>query len=637
MPDNKYNISSRMNVPHPAEDGAIVEQLRSYEHSLEMEWGVNNVDPVVDDVPKKDDSIVPKKSVTSKDMPVLKKSSYDSMFTKSGAFSGVKNKIKSIKQISSIKKMCAINTTAILSPITNSPNTISDFCNQKYTALRQKISGLALKNMSNPFGIRAKNFYGRVGVQARLSYMTFKAICMMVANLAKKYAYITKVYVMHMVNVYINAKNSLSRKSGTVLLLIGLGIVLFQQLSMNIPSAILPLTHVSSAGTLDSVGSSPLPIKSDSTFEDNIFTTSYRIEKTVKKGNTLGSVLNRADISNDKRRNAMFRSMRQVFNPRNVFVGQKIIFDVVGGYSSHMQTHVQSMEIIINAEKSVVVSWDSSKNKYIAKMQYHPLKAIFKSAEGEIKSSLYLAMEKQDVKRGAIVDFITLFSFDVDFQRDIRKGDKFDIVYKEFLSTDGVYVRSSDISVAELSVQGNRRRYYQFTAKNGRTGYYDSLGKSGRKALMKTPIEGARLSSSFGNRLHPILGYTKLHNGTDFAAPRGTPIFAAGDGVVEYAGRKGANGIYVRIYHNGTYKTSYAHMSGIAKGVRNGRSVKQGKVIGYVGSTGRSTGNHLHYSVFKNGKPINSRLMKLPSGGSLKGDDLVLFKKIITPLMKDGQ
>ena len=740
MSDKKYKIPSRMKVPHPVEDEANVEQLLLYKHSLEMEWDESNLYPFAEDIPEKDDSTVAKKSLTLKGKTWRKKSSDDSIATKSSA----KNKVKSIK------KPKSANKKPILSSIVNS---ISNFFSQKYTALSQKILGFVLKCMPNDFWVKPKKFYDQVTAQVRLTYMTFKtickvvgsvakkfyslvtmlagwiymvfkaicnmvwilakkfyslvtmlagwiymvfkaicnmvwtlakkfyslvtmlagwtcivfkaiclmvcdlakkfyghvtaqvrwaymkfqAICARVANLAKKYGYITKVYVMHMMHVYITAKNSLSRKSGTALLLIGLALVLFQKLSANIPIAMLPLTHVSSAGTLDSVGSSPLPIKSDSTFENNIFTTSYRIEKRVEKGNTLGNVLNRANIANDKKRSVMFRSMRQIFNPRNVFVGQKIILDVVGGYSSHMPVHVQSMEIIIDAEKSIVVSWDSSENEYITKMVSHPLNIIFKSAEGEIESSLYLAMEKQGVKREAVVDFINLFSFDVDFQRDIRKGDKFDIGYKEFVSTDGVYVRNGDIYVAELYLQGSRRRYYQFTAKNGRTGYYDWLGRSGRKSLMKTPIEGARLSSGFGNRRHPILGYTKFHNGTDFAAPRGTPIFAAGDGVVEYAGRKGVNGIYVRIRHNGVYKTAYAHMSGIAKGVSAGKVVKQGKVIGYVGTTGRSTGNHLHYSVFNNGRPIDSRRMKLPSGASLKGDDLVAFKKLIKPLMKNGK
>ena len=733
-----------MNVPHPAEDEATVEQLLSYKHRLEMEWHESDLDPVTETIPKEDDSIVRKESVILKPKSRHKNSTDNSTVKGTSTVSGGKNKAKSNKNNNSI------NVRTILS---SAINRIGDFFNQKYRALRQKILGFVLNNMLKDFVTRAKKFYGHVTVPARLTSVAFKVICTMVANLAKKfyghvtvlvrltsvafkvictmvanlakkfyghvtvlvrltsvafkvictmvanlvkkfyghvtalvrltsvafkvictmvanlvkkfyghvtvlarltsvkfkvictilaklakkYVHITKVFIMYMVHVYITAKNSFSRKSGTILLLIGLSLVLYQKISANIPNAMLPLTHISSAGTLDNVGSSLLPIKSDSTFENNIFTTSYRIEKRVEKGNTLANVLNSANIANDKHRSVMVRSMRKIFNPQNVYVGQKIIFDIVGGYSSHVPAHVENMEIIIDAEKSVVVAWDSSEDKYITKMIYHPLKEIKKSANGEINSSLYLAMEKQGVKRGAVVDFINLFSFVVDFQRDTRSGDTFEIGYTEFVSTDGVYVRNGDIYMAELSLQGNRRRYYKFTKKNGRTGYYDSLGRSGRKSLMKTPIEGARMSSGFGNRVHPILGYSKFHNGTDFAAPRGTPIFAAGDGVVEYAGRKGLNGIYVRLRHNKVYKTAYAHLSGIAKGVSKGKSVKQGKVIGYVGTTGRSTGNHLHYSVFKNGKPIDSRRMKLPSAAPLKGADLETFKEAIKPLMKDGQ
>ena len=680
MSDKKCKIPSRMKAQHPAENEANVKDLFSNEHSLEMEWDLLNTNLVAEDISDNDDNIVPKRAVIS--TPDSTESSHNSITTKSNT----ENKAKSVEKIKSANKK------PILSPIVNS---IRDFFSQKYIALSQKILGFVLKNLPKDFGVRTKKFYGLVAVLVGWVYQAFKAICKMiwtlvnklcsyvvmlvcwvyrafkaickmiwtlvnklcsyvvmlvcwvyrvfkascrrVGNLAKRCGYITKVFVMHMTHVFITAKNSLARQSGTAILLMGFGLLFFQKLSENIPNSILPLTHLSAAGTLDIAGSSSLPVKSDSTFENSIFTTSYRIEKRVKKGNTLVNVLNNANIENDKHRSIMLRSMRQIFNPSSVFVGQKVILDVVGGYSPHIPVHVQSMEIIINAEKSVVVSWDSSKNEYITKMLYYPLKPLVKRANGTINFNMYSAMEKQGVKHEAVVDFINLFSFDVDFQRDIRKGDTFDIGYKEFVSTDGVYVRSGDIYVAELSLQGKRRRYYQFTTKDGRIGYYDWLGRSGRKSLMKTPIKGARMSSGFGDRLHPILGYTKFHNGTDFAAPKGTPIFAAGDGVVEYAGRKGINGIYVRIRHNGVYKTAYAHLSGIANGVRTGKRVKQGKVIGYVGTTGRSTGNHLHYSVFKKGKPIDSRRMKLPSGVSLKGTDLVAFKKAIKPLMKDGQ
>jgi len=160
----------------------------------------------------------------------------------------------------------------------------------------------------------------------------------------------------------------------------------------------------------------------------------------------------------------------------------------------------------------------------------------------------------------------------------------------------------------------------------GEADYFDPKGQSVRKALLRTPIDGARISSGYGKRRHPILGYNKMHRGVDFSAPRGTPVYAAGKGVVEYASRNGAYGKYIRIRHGGEFKTAYAHLKGYAKGIARGKRVKQGQVIGYVGSTGRSTGPHLHYEVLRNGKQTNPRNMKLPAGPKLAGQSLESFQ-----------
>ena len=178
---------------------------------------------------------------------------------------------------------------------------------------------------------------------------------------------------------------------------------------------------------------------------------------------------------------------------------------------------------------------------------------------------------------------------------------------------------------ATLILGGKRIELHRFTPESGRTDYFGPDGQSVRKTLMRTPIDGARISSGFGRRKHPVLGYTKMHRGTDFAASRGTPVYAAGDGVIERSSRNGAYGNYIRIRHNGTYKTAYAHLNGYAKGIRSGARVKQGQVIGYVGTTGRSTGPHLHYEVHVNGKQVNPRKIKMPSGEKLKGKDLEAF------------
>jgi murein DD-endopeptidase MepM/ murein hydrolase activator NlpD len=223
-------------------------------------------------------------------------------------------------------------------------------------------------------------------------------------------------------------------------------------------------------------------------------------------------------------------------------------------------------------------------------------------------------------------DLIRIFSFDVDFQRDIQPGDGFEVLYDAKLEADGSLAKAGDVRFAAMTLSGKRFELYAFTPKSGISDFFDTKGQSVRKTLMRTPIDGARLSSRFGMRKHPILGYTRMHRGTDFAAPTGTPIYAAGDGTVTVAGRKGAYGNYVRIRHNSTYDTAYAHMKGFAKGIRSGTRVRQGQIIGYVGTTGRSTGPHLHYEVLVNGKQINPSKIKLASGEQLKGDDLANFQ-----------
>ncbi len=233
-----------------------------------------------------------------------------------------------------------------------------------------------------------------------------------------------------------------------------------------------------------------------------------------------------------------------------------------------------------------------------------------------IKNNLYSAAIEAGIEPNIIIDFASIYGFEVDFQRDIRTGDKFEVYYEKYLDENKVTRKTGKIIYASMFVNGKELVLYNFKYKN-KSGYYDIDGKSVIKTLMKTPINGARLSSSFGMRKHPILGFNKMHRGTDFAAPRGTPIMASGSGLVEMAQRYKGYGNFIRIRHNSTYKTAYAHMSKFAKGVRKGVRVNQGQIIGYVGSTGMSTGPHLHYEVIKNGKKINSQRMKLPKGKAL--------------------
>ena len=250
-------------------------------------------------------------------------------------------------------------------------------------------------------------------------------------------------------------------------------------------------------------------------------------------------------------------------------------------------------------------------------------KIIYK--ENVILQSLYLSATNQNIPANIIIDFARIYGFQVDFQRDIRKKDKFQIMYEIFIDENKKIAETGQILFANLKLSGQDNSLYYFDKKDSE-GHYDKNGKSVQKALMKTPINGARLSSSFGMRMHPIDGFNKMHRGTDFAAPKGTPIMASGNGIIEKASWCGGGGNCVKIRHNSTYQTVYAHMSKFARGIKKGVRVKQGQTIGYVGSTGKSTGPHLHYEVIVNGKKVNSQKLKLPSGKILKGKVRKLFE-----------
>ena len=250
-------------------------------------------------------------------------------------------------------------------------------------------------------------------------------------------------------------------------------------------------------------------------------------------------------------------------------------------------------------------------------------KIIFR--EGKIIQSLYKTAIDLNVQPNIIIEFARIYGFQVDFQRDIRKNDNFQIMYEVFEDDNGKVFETGNIIFADLRLSGVNNALYFFN-KKGSKGHYDKNGKSVEKALMKTPINGARLSSAFGMRKHPIDGYNKMHRGTDFAAPMGTPIMASGSGVITRAKWCGGGGNCIKIKHNSTYQTVYAHMKNFARGIKEGLRVKQGQIIGYVGSTGKSTGPHLHYEVIENGKKINSQKLKLPSGKILKNKEREIFE-----------
>ncbi len=246
-------------------------------------------------------------------------------------------------------------------------------------------------------------------------------------------------------------------------------------------------------------------------------------------------------------------------------------------------------------------------------------------ANGRIATSLYQAATDAKMPQAIMMEMILAFSFDVDFQREIQRGDSFEVVFERFHDKAGAVVREGALLYAALTLSGQPLKIYRYAEPGGGEGYFDEDGNSVRKALLRTPINGARLSSRYGKRKHPILGYTKMHRGVDFAAPRGTPVAAAGSGVIESIGWNGAYGRYIRVRHKGSYKTAYAHLSRFAKGLRKGQRVKQGQTIGRVGSTGRSTGPHLHYEVIQSGRQINPLNVKLPAGPRLTGAQLAAF------------
>ena len=278
-------------------------------------------------------------------------------------------------------------------------------------------------------------------------------------------------------------------------------------------------------------------------------------------------------------------------------------------------SNTQKVVLIRNIEKD-------NFNKEILTLKLNK-ETIYK--ENIILQSLYKAATDEKIPANVIIEFARIYGFQVDFQRDIRKQDKFQIMYEVFLNEKDKIIETGKILFSNLKLSGQDNSLYYF-GKSGSEGHYDKNGKSVKKALMKTPINGARLSSPFGMRKHPIDGFNKMHRGTDFAAPLGTPIMASGDGVIKKAGWCGGGGNCIKIKHNSTYETVYAHMSKFARGMKAGVRVKQGQTIGFVGSTGKSTGPHLHYEVIVNGKKVNSQKLKLPSGKILKGKERKIFE-----------
>ena len=338
------------------------------------------------------------------------------------------------------------------------------------------------------------------------------------------------------------------------------------------------------------------------------------IEQTVKQGDTYESIINGLDVPNIEKKKIL-KTITKNKNLNVLKLNQKISFKI----DKKNNTKIKNFIIEIDKKNNIFFERTDDNSTFISKIIEKNLIKKITFKEAIIKDSLYNTAIKIGIKPNTIIEFARLYGFQVDFQRDIWKNDTFQIIYEEFKNQEGSIIESGNIIYANLSVQNTDLKLYKFEYEN-KIDYFDENGKSIRKTLMKTPINGARLSSSFGKRKHPILGFTKMHTGTDFAAPKGTPIMASGDGIITKASWCGGGGNCVKIKHNSTYQTVYAHMSKFGRGIKKGVRVKQGQIIGYVGSTGLSTGPHLHYEVIENGKKINSQKLKLPSGKVLKGN-----------------
>jgi murein DD-endopeptidase MepM/ murein hydrolase activator NlpD len=319
-------------------------------------------------------------------------------------------------------------------------------------------------------------------------------------------------------------------------------------------------------------------------------------------------------------------AIRAVFNTDELRTGQ----DVNVYFEDRPASSALLTGVAFRAKPGVAitVSRDSA-GKFSAHEILMPLTFETKRFAARVETSLYDTAVAGGATDREIQQLADIFAFDVDFQRDIEPGDTLEMVFERFRDDEGRTAKTGDLLFVSLGSNGKQRSYYRYQRKGDQLAdWYDTNGKSARKFLMKTPINGARLSSGFGMRMHPILGYSLLHKGTDFAASIGTPIMAAGDGTVVQVGRNGGYGNYIKIRHGDGYETAYAHMLRFMRGVRTGQKVRQGQIIGYVGTTGRSTGPHLHYEVMYKGQQMNPMKLKVPVGRNLDGKDLAMFRKV---------
>lgn len=364
-------------------------------------------------------------------------------------------------------------------------------------------------------------------------------------------------------------------------------------------------------------------VASDSELEDRA-TRPIENHVSVGAGDTLMDVLSRAgvDVSDA---NVAIDALKEVYNPRALKAGQKVTvtFDKpphgfgIGGFTKVSLNADPVREVMARRTETGGFEGSESRRQVSRQIAHY---------SGSIKSSLFESAQSAGIPAPVIIAMIHALSYDVDFQRDIQSGDTFDVMFEAYYDTKGKLVRNGDMLYASVGLSGKPIAMYRFENDGGTVEYFNEKGESVKKALLKTPVDGAKITSGFGMRNHPILGFTKMHKGVDFGVPTGTPIQAAGDGTLEMAGFNGAYGNYVRIRHGNGYATAYAHMSRIAAGMKTGKRVGQGQIIGFVGATGRATGPHLHYEVLQGNAQINPLSVKMPTNVKLAGRDMDRFR-----------
>ena len=363
-------------------------------------------------------------------------------------------------------------------------------------------------------------------------------------------------------------------------------------------------------------------------FLDKLQPKFKKIRHQIVEGETFDNILNQYLVDEEEIQNIK-KKLSEKINLNKLNTTQRIYLTI-----DQADNKIKNFIFQISNKEKIYLS-KNEKNGFNQEIILTKLDKKIIYQENVILQSLYKSATSKKIPTNTIIELARIYGFQVDFQRDIRKEDRFQIMYETFVDENEKIIETGNILFANLILSGEDNSLYYFD-KDGSIGHYDKNGKSIQKALMKTPINGARLSSPFGMRKHPIDGFNKMHRGTDFAAPMGTPIMASGSGAIKKAGWCGGGGNCIVIKHNSTYETVYAHMSKFAKGIKKGVRVKQGQTIGYVGSTGKSTGPHLHYEVIINGKKVNSQKLKLPSGKILKGEERKIFetKKIKLDVLK---